>query len=303
MNTKAIIGLGLKVIVLTLVMLVSFIVAGLVTGQQAEPAEEAGALLLPLLVVCFLNTIALTYPILRSRWSGLRLMAVVFVVSYGVITVMSLIEAVFFMTNIPASEIPKLFLMGAIVALIFSPLAVLILGKMRRGTTIEGPNSRLIMPWREWVWKLAVIAVAYLILYFTFGYFVAWQNPAVRELYGGGPLIGFLPHMGVVLQDTPSLVPFQVLRAMMWVALALPVIRMMKGKPWEAALAAGLLFAVLHASQLLLPNPYMPQAVRMVHLAEIAPSIFIFGWLVVWLLNRHHYSLGELFQWSKETYK
>ncbi|MGB3906165.1 MAG: hypothetical protein WBB22_14735 [Anaerolineae bacterium] len=42
-----------------------------------------------------------------------------------------------------------------------SPLAVLILGKMRRSTAEEGPNLRLVMPWTEWVWKLAVIAVAY----------------------------------------------------------------------------------------------------------------------------------------------
>lgn len=297
MKTKSIIGLGLKVIALTVIMFVSFMVAGLVLGLQDEPAEEAGASMVPLLVVCFLNTVALTYPIVRSRWSGLRLIAVVFIVFYGVMTVMSQIEGVFFMTNIPASEISKLFLMGAIIALIFSPLAVLILGKIKLDTAVDGPSSRLIMPLPEWVWKLVVIAAAYLILYFIFGYFVAWQKPAVREFYSGSKeLLGFFPQLSAVLQDKPSLIPFQVVRAMIWVALALPVIRMMKGKPWEAALAVGPLFAVLHTSQLLLPNPYMPQVVRMVHLVETAPSIFIFGWLVVWLLNRHHSSLGELFQ-------
>jgi hypothetical protein len=66
---------------------------------------------------------------------------------------------------------------------------------------------------------------------------------------------------------------------------------MMKGDWWEAGLAVGLLFAVLMNAQLLLPNPYMPQAVRMTHLAETAPSNFIFGWVIVWLLNRRHSSL------------
>ena len=144
-----------------------------------------------------------------------------------------------------------------------------------------------------------MIAVAYLIIYTTFGYFVAWHNSVVREFYSGGPLIGFLPHMKSILQGRPLLLFFQALRAMMWVAIALPVIRMMIGKPWEAALAVSLLFAVLMNAQLLLPNPYMPQAVRMVHLVETAPSNFIFGWVVVLLLNRYHSSLGELFQWSK----
>jgi len=28
---------------------------------------------------------------------------------------------------------------------------------------------------------------------------------------------------------------------------------------------------------------------------------FIFGWLVGWLLNRHHTSLGDLLRWSEEA--
>ena len=296
MSTKSIIGLGLKVIALTIVMFVSFIVAGFVSG---EPAEEAGALLLLLLAVCFSNTAALTYPTVRSRWSGLRLMAVVFVIFYGIMTVLSQIETLYFMPDIiPAGEIPKLFLMGAIIVLIFSPLAVLILGRMKRDTTVKGPNLRLVMPWAEWIWKLAVIAVAYLILYFTFGYFVVWQNPEVRQFYSGSTeLLGFFTHFRNLLLTDPWLTPLQVLRSLLWVALAVPVIRMMKGRWWEAGLAVGLLFAVLMNAQLLLPNPYMPMAVRMSHLVETASSNFIFGWVVVWLVNRHHASLRELFQW------
>jgi hypothetical protein len=37
-------------------------------------------------------------------------------------------------------------------------------------------------------------------------------------------------------------------------------------------------------SQLLLPNPYMPPTVRMVHLLETATSNFLFGWLIVLVL-------------------
>lgn len=251
-----------------------------------------------MLIVSFLNTAVLTYPIIRSRWSGWRLVAVVFVVLFGISYFMTQIEAFVFVTNLPSSEIRAILLMGATVALIFSPLAVLILGKMRRSTAEEGPNLRLVMPWTEWVWKLAAIAVAYLILYFTFGYFVAWQSAALREFYSGSTeLLGFFEQWGNTLSGNPGLVPFQILRSLLWVVWALPVIRMMKGRWWEAALAVALLFAVLMNAQLLLPNPYMPQTVRMWHLIETAPSNFIFGWLVVWLLNRHHSSLRELFQW------
>jgi hypothetical protein len=77
-------------------------------------------------------------------------------------------------------------------------------------------------------------------------------------------------------------------RALCWVALALPVIRMLKGKWPETALSLGLLFAVVMNAPLLLPNPYMPEAVRMAHLVETASSNFIFGVFIGWLLTEHN---------------
>jgi len=178
--------------------------------------------------------------------------------------------------------------MGALIAAPFSALAVLILGKRKAKAVDTESNERLIMPIGEWSWKLAVIALAYLILYFTFGYFIAWQNPAVREYYGGTDPGSFFAQMSIVLRDTPWLVPFQILRAMLWIVVALPVIRMMKGSWPETALVIALLFSVVMNSQLLLPNPYMPDAVRMAHLIETASSNFIFGFLIGWLLSQRH---------------
>jgi len=92
--------------------------------------------------------------------------------------------------------------------------------------------------------------------------------------------------MKSVLRDTPLLVPLQIVRAILWSAIAVVVIRMMKGPWWEAGLAVALLFAVVLSSQLLLPNPLMPADVRRVHLVETASSNFIFGWLIVVVLLR-----------------
>ena len=175
--------------------------------------------------------------------------------------------------------------MGALIAAPFSVLAVLILGKRKAATVDAEPNARLIMSPSEWAWKLVVIALAYVILYFTFGYFIAWRNPAVQEYYGGIDPGSFVAQMGTVLRNTPWLVPFQILRAMFWIALALPVIGMMKGRWPETALAVGLLFAVVMNAQLLLPNPFMPEPVRMAHLIETASSNLIFGVFVGWLLT------------------
>jgi hypothetical protein len=78
-----------------------------------------------------------------------------------------------------------------------------------------------------------------------------------------------------------------VLRALLWVAIAVPVIRMTTGPWWQAALCVALLFAVVMNTQLLLPNPYMPRDVRLTHLVETASSNFVFGWVLVAALLWH----------------
>ena len=278
----------LRLIALTVLYFVCF---AAVSGALLPPLDEqptaaqASATVVALLVVSFLNSAVLAYVILRSRWAGWKLVLSVFFIFYGVVTVMPQIETAFFITRLPPGMLSRLFLMGAVIAALWSPLAVLILGKRRLEGLNDGGNSRLSMPVKEWVWRLSLIAASYLVVYFGFGYFVAWRSAAVRAYYGGSDPGSFLAQMRTVLRDTPWLVPLQVMRAMLWTALAVPVIRMMKGRWWEAGLAVALLFAVVMNSQLLIPNPFMPTEVRMLHLLETASSNFLFGWLLVWLLR------------------
>ncbi|HET6567510.1 MAG TPA: hypothetical protein VFG50_06060 [Rhodothermales bacterium] len=299
MKPKTVLALSIKVLALTAIQFIVFALASamLLPQADAEPAaaQQATGAAVSLLVVCALNAVVFAYIILRSRWAGLRLAVAVFILYYGAMTVMNQIESAIFLTNLPPGMVPRLFVVGAVEAVVFSPPAVVILGKTRAHTP-HLPTERLLMPAGEWAWKLAAIAVMYLVLYFTFGYYVAWQSSAVRAYYGGTDPGSFFGQMQSVLGETPWLPAIQVLRGMMWTALALPVIRMMKGRWWEAGLAVALLFSVVADAQLLLPNPYMPEAVRMAHLVETASSNFIFGWLIVWLLHRHHASLRDLFQ-------
>jgi hypothetical protein len=132
-------------------------------------------------------------------------------------------------------------------------------------------------------------------LYFGFGYYVAWKNPAVLSFYQGADPGSFFAQMQHVITQTPTLIPFQAMRALLWTAFALPLISMLRHKGWLGALLTGLLVSLPMNIPHIVPNPYMPAAVRMAHFIETASSTFIFGMLMFWLLHRAHTSFADLF--------
>ncbi len=275
-----------RVVALTLIVFVCFALGAAIVGFGSSGAGESGTgSTLILLAVCFVEVSVIARIILRARWGGWRLVGAVMVVFYGVTTFMPQIESAVFITRLPAGTLPRLFALGALVALPFSVLAVPILGK-RKPDPLVNPDPGSRVPAGEWTWKILILVVLYLVLYFTFGYFVAWKNPAVREYYGGTDPGSFVAQMQTVTRDSPWLVPFQILRGLCWVILALITVRVLKGSRLEAAITIGLLFGLVMNAQLLLPNPYMPEPVRMAHLVETATSNFIFGGAAGWVLER-----------------
>jgi hypothetical protein len=226
--------------------------------------------------ISLLYAMVLAYPVVRSRWSGWRLALAVFIAFYGITAVLIWIEVAVFMPHAVSGEmILWVLAVDGVAAAIIAPVTVVLFGRWRSRETAETENRRLVMSKGHWAWKLAVIAASYVFLYILFGALVAWRNPAVQDFYP----VAEIPSAGTI-------VSLQLFRALIWVAVALPVIRMMRGPWWETSLAVGLLFAVLMNAGLLAPNPLMPEAVRMTHLVETASSNFIFGWFVVWLLLR-----------------
>jgi fatty acid desaturase len=142
------------------------------------------------------------------------------------------------------------------------------------------------MPLKEWLWKLGVIYIAYLVLYYLAGYFIAWQNPEVRAFYGSpGEPLPFFQQMANIFINDPWLTPYQLVRTLIWVAGAYIVIRGSRFSRWETALIVGLMLSVPQNIGHLIPNVMIPlNSVRMSHMIETASSTFIFGVIVAWLL-------------------
>jgi hypothetical protein len=292
----------LRFILLYVLFIVFFIIGSMaVTGVMPQNAmSEPG--LVPetsgLLIIALANLLIISALILTSRWGGWKLAVSLALAYYGAVTLLMQIETWYFLSSITVGSqlLPRLFLMGIPTAFLFIPLAVWVLGK-GHATTETLANPALIMPVRQWIWKLAAITVGYLVLYWGAGYFIAWQNPELRSFYGQpGEALPFFTHTANTLRHDSMLFPLQILRAQLWVLCALPIIRGSRVSPWWTALLVGLLFSVPQNLAHILANPLLPIAsVRLSHMIETASSTFVFGTIVVWLLHREHHSFGDLF--------
>ncbi len=294
-----------KDILLTLILVVCFILAAFISGIYSPPPESTAAsetdslALVALLISSFMEVLILSYIIVRSRWAGWKLIIAVFLAFYGSMTFIPQIESLIYLPDkLPPDLIPKLYLMGLITTLMFSPLAVLILGRMKNGIYAVNELSRKHITKNEWIVKLTTLVVVYLVVYYSFGYFVAWKNPAVRAYYGGSDPGNFFAQLASIWNATPWMYLLQALRALLWILLVLPMVRSLQGSSWQVALVTAAFFSVW-SLQLLAPNPYMPHEVANTHMIETLSSNFLFGWILGWLLSRKHESFRDLFRSDK----
>jgi hypothetical protein len=267
-----------------------------VPADPTAPASFVSPAMAPL-VMTAVHTALMGWLILRSRRGGWGLVAVMTSVFFGVQTFMPQVESWLFQAtsgmaaHLPREMIPRIVLAGLLHACLWIPLAVWILGRGKSaGTADPDPHSSLTTSLKGW--KLPVASVVYVFVYFLFGYYIAWRSPAVRAYYGGTDPGTFWTQFLGVLRDTPWLPLAQVVRGAVWTLLGVAVLRGLRGGLLERALALGALFGIVMTVGLLLPNPYMPYAVRMAHLVETASSNFLFGVFVAWMFGRGEREMG-----------
>ena len=295
MDWKKMTSTGLRVLLLTIVMAAAVIVGAMVSGvgegaaelEAAAPAGSQEETFAWLLLVCFLEVAVLAYLVLRSRAFGWKLAAALFLAMFGLNTILPHIDSLIFLSErLPPGFVSKMVVMGLVQAAVFAPAGVWILGRGAASEARRSPaaGGRLALGRRRWVWKLALAAVVYVVLYFTFGYYVAWQVPAVREYYGGSDPGSLFLQTASMARTQPWFFPIQLGRGLLWVLFTLPLVWTLRARRWELPLAVALLFSVW-SWVLLMPNPLMPEAVARAHLVETLASNFLFGAFVGWLLQ------------------
>jgi len=199
---------------------------------------------------------------------------------FGIATFMIQIETIVFGSAFPGLSVPDvlmLVLTAFVGTVIFVPMAILVMGKWK-GTN---PQTRPLFN-KEYLPRVALIAVIYPVIYFFFGYFVAWQFEAVREFYA----------TSTITTAQPLLTIIQIVRGALWVVSALPLLVMFE-KRWQIITAIAVSFSLLPSIALILPNPVMPAPVAHAHLIEMVSSMLLFGLVTGWIMTGSKEKIGN----------
>lgn len=204
----------------------------------------------------------------RSQWRGGRLAVGLFIVALGVGSVGTLIEAVLFRL-FPLATVGRLGLSAVLV----DGVGALAAARLARPAGGDALPPAPVSPGRQ-VARFVGCALAYTFCYLVAGIAVL---PYVREFYQTAGL----PSGGATLAMQLFV------RGPLLVAIGILVTRMTIASRREQALLVALVMAGLGgAAPLLVPNPFLPDAVRWAHMVEITASNALFGALVGWVYGR-----------------
>jgi len=241
------------------------------SAVEVEPSPGAiGALITQLLINC----IAIAYLTNRFDLIGWKRILSTTMVVYGIQLFMTQMETWIFREAFPTmsqSELARLFIMGLVVIFTASAFAAL-LWKKTTTTVYKAENEPAL---KGWSYKIPILSVTYMLLYFFFGTYVAFQSEALRNFY----------ETSVGNIDANGLIVTQIFRGALWVLLCLPLVLWIKGNRKEKIVATALFMALLPTILLFFPNPFMPYEIRMYHFVEVFLSNGIFGALVAWWLT------------------
>jgi hypothetical protein len=255
--------------------------------ELMEGINSLGAAFMAIAMVNFALTALVLFLYLRfSRTGGWRLAVGLLGVFWGAIYVMSQIESLIFneaLTSMTTRDIIDNVLRGLISNALSVPIAMWLTGRFKKGTGDQGAAPRIAVS--EYAWKIPIGGALYVVVYWLFGYFVAWQFPAVREYYSGSTeLVPFFPYTLASISGSPWFMGVQFLRGALWSLIALLSVRILGGKKLVSMIGVGAVFT-LFGLQLLVPNPMMPTAIRVPHLVETTASMLLYGVFLGWFLH------------------
>jgi len=283
MNARQILVAIVKLIVCGLAYFIGLIAGGMLTSAlklPPPPMPDGVSQSQALLGLLFASPamalgLALVAPRLAGGWP-LRALLLTGLL-YVAYTVNTVLDASLYLTAFASTSaftllsalVPSLFC-GAAAAWLFAP---------------AGPRAGFVAALRaffrqraagQWLWRLALAALAFAPVYIFFGLLV---NPFTGAYYA--------QHMyGLQTATWGQILPVQLARSLLFLLACLPVIVTWPGSTRSLFFSlGGALFALVGLTMVLV-GTWLPWSVRLPHLIEILADSFVYVYALVWLLAR-----------------
>jgi len=248
-------------------------------SQGLKELNSSGSLIA--LLFLFINSawtcITVFYVIKHTDYTGEKLFFNLLFVIFFIQYFMTQIETLFFghaFTALTKLDIILLMLAGFIPLL--GAIALLVKFFQNKNTELQKREKINI---KNILIKLGITGVIYLCMYMLFGYFVAWQFKELRLFYSGSvEKLSFWGQMANNIKTNPTIIPFQILRGILFGIAVIPI-RCMINKKSVFIISVCLIY-LCTAVILIIPNALFPDMVRIAHLIEMFSSMLLFGIIV-----------------------
>lgn len=258
----------LKVLLGTLIMFFLYTIYRLITGTEVS-FNTSGVLLG--LFSSLLIVILLSYYIFHSSFKGIKLVFAVFIIHYVIGCFNILIEAYIFNVTNRVQTLHEM-LQGFFVSVFFAPIFVWLLGKWNDESAKLKFEKRAVF---SWIWRSALGIFLYLIFYLGAGMVLQMSYPELMDFYSDK----IPPFDVMILTQFP--------RGLLFVIIAILILRSLKLSNLKKAVLIGLIFSVLGGiAPLIPPNDLMPSNIRLVHGIEVGISNFLYGFIISFLLGQ-----------------
>jgi len=241
-------------------------------GASGNPAA-----LLFLLISSSWACFAIYFVIKHSNYCGTKLFVILLCVMFFIQYFMTQIETLFFgdaFIHLSKPDIILIMLCGLFP--LSGSVALLVKFFQNKNTVCENNKINI----KKIIIKLGFIGIIYLCVYMIFGYFVAWQFEELRIFYTGSPeKLSFFGQMVNNIKTNPIIIPFQILRGILFGAAIIPI-KYMVDKNKIIFLVSVCLIYLCTAIVLIIPNVLFPDIVRIGHLIEMSISMLLFGIIV-----------------------
>ncbi|MGB5243706.1 MAG: hypothetical protein WBN50_08815 [Lutimonas sp.] len=217
-----------------------------------------------LMVVFLLCLVAI-----NNKYDSYKLIAIIFMIFFGVGSFNILIEAYIFNVT-DQTETLQQILLNAFEMAIFSIFFIKFIVKKSDSQSISFERRKF----GSWLWRIFSGNILYLFLYILAGMILYLSMPRLNEFYGDK-----IPPMELIIKTQIFL------RAFVFMAIAVLINRTVVLPKYQKAVLVGLIFSVIGGiAPLIVPNELMPQFVRIGHGYEVGISNFLYGFLLSLLL-------------------